>query len=325
MKISKISILVLIVSIALIGCKKKGCTDPAASNYNPEAQKEDPNNPCEYGNNAPTAPIINNPINSSTGIASPLIISWDASTDLDNDNITYNVLLGTNQNSLSVVSANQSETSFTVDELELLTLYYVKIEAVDEHNASTSSATNEFTSSKFGSFSDTRDGEAYGTVKIGNQIWMTENLRYNLINESWDYNDNPTNSVVNGKLYSWAGVTNATPSGWHLPSDEEWKTLEAELGMPTSDLNLSGYSTTRGTDQGTQLQAGGSSGMEFHPAGYRSGSSYDALGNRTYLWVNTTLANGDPYRRRLVVNDASVYRFTNPEGGFAISVRLIKD
>ena len=94
--------------------------------------------------------------------------------------------------------------------------------------------------------------------------------------------------------------------------------------MPTADLDINNYSTPRGTDQGTQLQAGGASGMDFHPAGYRYNGTYDALGNRTYLWVNTTLA-GNPYRRRLVVNDPSVYRFTNPEAGYAISIRLIKD
>ena len=324
MKISKLSILVLIVSIVFIGCKKKGCTDPTASNYNPEAQREDPNNPCEY-NNGPTAPIITNPLNNSTDITSPLIISWEASTDPNNDNITYNVLLGTDQNSLSIVSANQTETTFTVNELDLLTLYYVKIEAVNQNNASTSSTTNEFTSSKFGSFTDNRDNNTYGTVKIGDQIWMTENLRYALANESWDYNNDPTNTTFNGRLYSWSGAATAAPAGWHLPTDDEWKTLETELGMPASDLNINNYSTPRGTNQGIQLQVGGSSGMEFYPAGYRSGTSYSALGNRTYLWVNTTNTNGDPYRRRLVINDPSVYRFTNPEAGFAISIRLIKD
>ena len=328
MKINHISLLVLIASIFLIGCKKKGCTDPTALNYNPAAQKDDPDHPCEYASTpvdgAPTAPVITNPVNNSTDITSPLIISWTASIDPQNENITYNVHLGTDQNSLSVVSTAQSQTSFTVNSLELLTVYYVKIEAVDEQNNTTPSTIHQFTSSKVGSFTDSRDGIVYGTVKIGDQIWMSENLRYDLTNESWDYNNDPNNSTTNGRLYSWSGAANAAPTGWHLPTDDEWKILEAELGMPTSDLGLSGYSTPRGTDQGTQLQAGGSSGMEFHPAGYRYNGTYSALGNRTYLWVNTTVG-ADPYRRRLVVNEAYVYRFTNPQAGYAISIRLIKD
>ena len=55
---------------------------------------------------------------------------------------------------------------------------------------------------------------------------MRENLRYELANESWDYNSNPANSATYGKLYSWSGVNNAVPPGWHLPTDDEWKILE---------------------------------------------------------------------------------------------------
>ena len=293
------------LSVILLSCKKDD---------NPNAV-----------NHAPSIPIINSPINNAVDLAIPLTITWTASSDEDNDAVTYNVYIGTDQNNLTLVSPNQTEISFTSYDLDLLTLYYIKIEAIDEHNASSQSNVIQFTTTKFGSYTDGRDGNLYGTVKIGGQIWMTENLRYDLSNESWDYNNDPSNSTTYGKLYSWAGAANAAPSGWHLPTDDEWKTLETTLGMSASDLDLSGYSVTRGTDQGTQLQVGGSSGMEFYPAGYRSGSSYDALGNRTYLWVNTTITNGDPYRRRLVVNDASVYRFTNPETGFAISIRLIKD
>ena len=116
MKINHISILVLIASIILIGCKKKGCTDPAALNYNSAAQKEDPDHPCEYAltgatgatgatgttgttgatgttgtTGAPSAPVITNPVNNSTDITSPLNISWTASIDPQNENITYNV------------------------------------------------------------------------------------------------------------------------------------------------------------------------------------------------------------------------------------------
>ena len=295
----------IIISMLIVSCKKDD---------NPETV-----------NHAPSIPVINSPLDNSTEQSLSILIEWSAAEDIDNDAITYNVYAGTNENSLSIISGNQTGTSYNYNNLNQLTTYFIKVEALDEHNASAESNVIQFTTTKFGSFTDTRDANTYGTVKIGNQIWMTENLRYDVSNLSWDYNNDPTNSNTYGKLYTWSGAASAAPAGWHLPTDEEWKTLEANLGMSATDLDLSGYSTVRGTDQGTQLQAGGSSGMEFHPAGYRSGTSYFALGNRTYLWVNTTISNGDPYRRRLVVNDGSVYRFTNPQAGFAISIRLIKD
>ncbi len=305
MKLIQIFIISSFILISLINCKKES---------NPEIT-----------NHAPSIPAITSPANNSTDISIPITIEWIASTDQDNDNITYNVFIGIDQNNLTLISENQTETSLTHHGLELLTLYFIKVVAIDEHNATSESNVLQFTTTKIGSYTDTRDGDIYGTVKIGDQIWMTENLRYEVANQSWDYNNDPSNTNTYGKLYSWFGAAVAVPEGWHLPTDDEWKILESELGMPSSDLNINNYSTPRGTDQGTQLQVGGTSGMEFYPAGYRSGSSFSALGNRTYLWVNTTLANGDPYRRRLVINDASVYRFTNPESGFAISIRLIKD
>ncbi|MDG1859352.1 MAG: hypothetical protein P8I94_09625, partial [Emcibacteraceae bacterium] len=46
----KLGTMVLAAAFALTftSCKKKGCTDPTASNYNPEAEKEDKDNPCVF-------------------------------------------------------------------------------------------------------------------------------------------------------------------------------------------------------------------------------------------------------------------------------------
>ena len=53
MKTSKILLLTLLVaSTAFVGCKKKGCTDPTATNYDSEAKKDDGN--CEYDTDAYT-------------------------------------------------------------------------------------------------------------------------------------------------------------------------------------------------------------------------------------------------------------------------------
>ena len=85
---------------------------------------------------------------------------------------------------------------------------------------------------------DSRNGHIYRTVKIGDQIWMAENLNYNVKgSECLDGND--SNCVKYGRRYSWNEATNcfdghcnltfpvqgACPVGWHLPTIEEWKTL----------------------------------------------------------------------------------------------------
>jgi len=195
-----------------------------------------------------------------------------------------------------------------------------------------------------GTFQDPRDGQVYGTTTIGSQTWMNQNLRYNVPGGSWDYNGVESFTMgaegrpPYGKLYSWEAVKEAVPPGWHLPTDQEWKVLESELGMPDSDLDKMGYTERRGTDQGVQLQLGGSSGLNFLPAGFRTGNGkYHGLGLppfedcnncRTYLWVNTTTDNGKVFRRRLNAKSPQksfVYRFTNPPAGYAISVRLVKD
>ena len=253
----------------------------------------------------------------------PISISWLASTDAEGDAITYDVYLGTNSANLDLVSPNQTGLSFTSTELELGTIYYLRVDAKSTTFVTTGEV-RSFESSFTGSFTDTRDGHVYGTIKIGSQVWMTENLVFNSTG-SYSYNDNTSNDADYGRLYEWAFVQAATPTGWHLPTDDEWKTLETELGMPAGDLNITGESTPRGTDQGTQLKSGGSSGLNFPMAGYRDGSSYFSININTYLWVNTDAGGGDIFRRKINISSPSCFRFTNSADTFAISVRLVKN
>ena len=191
------------------------------------------------------------------------------------------------------------------------------------------------------------DGNLYNTVKIGTQLWMTENLRSTKLNDNtpipeltdntqwigtslpaycW-YNNDFVNKPVYGALYNWYAVNSGKlcPSGWHVPTDDEFNTLEQSLGMATDQLNLWGW---RGTDQGTQLknstgwEEGGngtnSSGFSALPGGYRFGGTGDfyLLTTITYWWTSTEHDADRGWYRRLDSSSTAVYRAsTSKKGG----------
>ncbi|MCL1957166.1 MAG: zinc-ribbon domain-containing protein [Fibromonadales bacterium] len=84
-------------------------------------------------------------------------------------------------------------------------------------------------------FNDPRDGKVYKTVKIGEQVWMAENLNYEIpgffakSNSVCYYND-PNYCKRYGRLYNWMTATKICPAGWHLPKREEWQTLVNFVG-----------------------------------------------------------------------------------------------
>jgi uncharacterized protein (TIGR02145 family) len=91
------------------------------------------------------------------------------------------------------------------------------------------------------------------------QIWIKAKGRKIPEPVDWKIRDNAENCDIYGGLYQWHEMmqyvsTESTqgicPNGWHLPSDQEWKTAERQLGMTIYQSNLSGW---RGTDQGSKL------------------------------------------------------------------------
>ena len=118
----------------------------------------------------------------------------------------------------------------------------------------------------FGTVSD-KEGNQYQTVKIGNQVWMRENLKSGRYTDGTGITgtcDSPDNLAF-GRHYTWQaakGITNdfnvdenICPDGWHLPSDKEWKELLTFSGIPSDQLNSIGLV---GTDQAIMLKESGS-------------------------------------------------------------------
>ena len=131
-----------------------------------------------------------------------------------------------------------------------------------------------------------------------------------------------------GYYYTWDAAMNVCPSGWSLPTDADWATLEEAAVEGVSGIDwLNIYDDTpdwRGTTEGTSLKVGGSSGFEAKLAGYRStNGSFYKRGDKTYLWSSTE-SGSNAYRRYQNSSYATVYRLTSSKAhGF--SVRCLKD
>ncbi len=222
-------------------------------------------------------------------------------------------------------------------------------------------------------FVDQRDGQDYSTVQIGSQCWMAENLAYlPSVSPSssgsdttpyyyvYDYQGTDvavamltTNYQTYGALYNWpavmdgaassssvpSGVQGICPTGWHVPSDEEWKILEGEVDSlyDYPDPVWDGWSW-RGTDAGGNLKETGtiywdppntaatnSSGFTALPAGFRVLDG-TFLNTRllTYLWSSTVSFDSYIWFRRMDYNDPNVMRGAYEKVG-GLSVRCIKD
>lgn len=124
-------------------------------------------------------------------------------------------------------------------------------------------------------FTDSRDGQKYKTVKIGNQTWMAQNLNYKM-NGNDCYNNDVSMCKKYGRLYTWSAAINACPSGWHLPNNDEWKKLMVAVGGANiAGTKLKSKSGWDGNGYGNDsygffaLPAGsGSDGGGFYSAGY---------------------------------------------------------
>jgi uncharacterized protein (TIGR02145 family) len=166
---------------------------------------------------------------------------------------------------------------------------------------------------------DGRDGQKYKTVKIGNQVWMAENLRFN-IGDSWCYGNSEDNCNKYGRLYDWNMAKIACPKDWHLPSKDEWTELVTVVGSETGGKKLkskSGWNENgNGTDEyGFSALPGGSRGYD--------GNFYNA-GNNGYWWTVAEEDSDYAYCRSIYDDDDDVYEsYSHKDNGF--SVRCVKD
>ena len=206
---------------------------------------------------------------------------------------------------------------------------------------------------EYGTLTDERDGQTYKTVKIGDQVWMAENLNYSdsaktasLKGKSWCYDNDSDNCVKYGRLYTWAAAIDSVkffteksldcgygktcalpdtvqgicPSGWRLPRMLDWEVLFAAVGGEEIAGKIL-KTQTGWNSNGNGVDAVGFSGW---PAGDGNGrGSSDFKGAGTYFWSSTESGVYGAYFISLYYSIESAFLNHNDKD-YAYSVRCVK-
>jgi uncharacterized protein (TIGR02145 family) len=192
-------------------------------------------------------------------------------------------------------------------------------------------------------------GYSYATVQIGEQCWFAENLRSELysngdsIPELWGsevwsattegaqnfFGENEANLLLYGRLYNYFAVEDSRgvcPVSWHVPTDEEFMTLELEIGMSENMVETEGWRET--DNEGIKLMSENwwigtdEFGFSALPAG-GGGGGFSGQGNWTSYWCS--LPNTYYQRtRHLQSNIPGISRYWSYEWA-GLSIRCIKD
>jgi uncharacterized protein (TIGR02145 family) len=192
------------------------------------------------------------------------------------------------------------------------------------------------------------DGNTYKTVRIGDQVWMTENLRTTkysdgtaipnvtddnqwkaLSTAAWCHydNDSSQHEVTYGKLYNgYAVVTGKLcPTDWHIPTSAEWTVL-------TDYLVADGHSGAKGKAlKSTSGWGSGGNGTDDYgwlglPGGWRENDSdnFDYIGENGVWWSSSKSSANESWNYALTIDSHDVYKESSSlEYGY--SARCLRD
>jgi uncharacterized protein (TIGR02145 family)/uncharacterized repeat protein (TIGR02543 family) len=177
-------------------------------------------------------------------------------------------------------------------------------------------------------FTDSRDGQEYGKIGIGTQVWMAENLNYageesNEIGVCYD--DDPANCAKYGRLYDWNTARIVCPVGWHLAERSEWAILMNYVGDSAGNkLKSSEYweyysdPAVVGTDD---------YGFSALCGGYGSDSTFSDSGVYGYWWTITRISNtSNVWYSYMIYNSSAMYltHYNYSDSKLLFSVRCVQ-
>lgn len=192
------------------------------------------------------------------------------------------------------------------------------------------------------------DGNTYNTVKIGTQSWMAENLKTTRYRNGddigttmpatlditgefgakyqWAYNGDESNVKVYGRLYTWHAASDSRgicPTGWHIPTSDEWKILFEYLGgINVAGSKLKEIGSSHWLNFHKFSTATNSSGFTALPGGYRAYfGRFSALGVNGF-WLNSDRINSMLYVMYDQSEGVGTFLMSTRTG---FSVRCVKD
>lgn len=171
-----------------------------------------------------------------------------------------------------------------------------------------------------GSVLDPRDGQKYKTIVLNGQIWLAENLNFEM-EDSWQYMDNPNNGDKYGSLYTWQAAKQACLPGWRLPTDNDWKALGRTYGGYFDGTNSKIIGDPR--DAYKALIQGGSSRFNALLGGWHNTAGrYGDLGSSGSYWSSTEKDMETAWS--YYFNYGELSRSNYPKS-YGLSCRCIKD
>ena len=220
--------------------------------------------------------------------------------------------------------------------------------AMLSNNLYTGKTTAVFNSNiTYGAMTD-QDGNVYKTVAIGSQTWMAENLRTtkycdgspitNIIdNNEWEilktgaycnYNNTEDIDIIatRGRLYNWYAVNTdkLAPTGWHIPTDDEWTQLTRYLGGESvAGRKLRECGTTNWVSD--YFAATNETGLTLIPGGYRDHiGAFLSLYSYGIWWSSSEKSTKDAWLRNIqdrFIDELRDYDIKE----LGLSVRCVKD
>lgn len=203
-----------------------------------------------------------------------------------------------------------------------------------------------------GSLCDKRDGNIYGVARIGSQIWMSENLRFETPN-SWCYRNKPENCNKFGRLYQWTAAMNLDasynsqnastvlkkkhqgicPDGWSVPNSDDMKKLvdyvteqNKALGFAQEEVGTSLKTKSGWDDNDEEIVGTNRYGFSAKATGYRDpNGSFAFAGEDASFWVAEESADPEhaPYWNMYFANQSFLGDYNNLKT-FAYSIRCLK-
>ncbi|MBR4679995.1 MAG: fibrobacter succinogenes major paralogous domain-containing protein, partial [Fibrobacter sp.] len=168
-----------------------------------------------------------------------------------------------------------------------------------------------------GILTDSRDGQTYKTVVIGSQTWMAQNLNY-VRAGSYCYMDASFYCAEYGRLYTWNAARTACPSGWHLPSKDEFEMLFSAVGGQSIAGKMLKSTSVNGTDaySFSALLAG----LRFN------GGYFTDMGHYAHFWSSTEYKydNNNAYNMYLHNSEDNAH-LPDYSKDLGFSVRCVKD